>query len=358
MEKRSGAGASVSSGASYQARVGAYVVATSICEQTIDLCLGSEVKSVAFETLEPIDDINIELKNGMKLYVQAKSKIDYSKYLDSELGSVFKQFWRQYKSSKANDCRFFLVTGSQSSRKVLYDARVSLDAFRLGEEENFRRDQNAAIIAVLNELTELVKNVQEEDGDLKDEGEAKSLLRRSSIVCLDLEQNDPIVQAVILILGSKNFIAPSLFWGRIVSDCVSYSKRRNSLLISVAKQEYQKYKSLQGNNEGEFTDDNFEIIREGTIPVGREIILCNIPNNKNIPEVPKVRDSDETTNGSFVANVVRASVVSATASSAEPSVNRTTLPRSVTICLSPPSSIISTTKGPVGTRRPGLFQSK
>jgi hypothetical protein len=59
MAVKSGAGASVSSGASYQARIGAYMIVSYLCDVEFEMGSPKTLESISFETAETVDDINI-----------------------------------------------------------------------------------------------------------------------------------------------------------------------------------------------------------------------------------------------------------------------------------------------------------
>lgn len=62
MASKSGAGSSVSSGAYYQASVGAYIIVTQLCNVESIILGDVELDSIGFETTEAVDDINIIAK--------------------------------------------------------------------------------------------------------------------------------------------------------------------------------------------------------------------------------------------------------------------------------------------------------
>ena len=78
MAVKSGAGASVSSGASYQARVGAYLIVSCLCEIESEMGASNILDRMSFETAETVDDINVIYKDGRTAYIQAKASISYS----------------------------------------------------------------------------------------------------------------------------------------------------------------------------------------------------------------------------------------------------------------------------------------
>ena len=56
-------------------------------------------RTISFETTEAIDDINVEMRNGARIYIQAKATISYSTTKDSQLRAVLKQFELQSRAA-------------------------------------------------------------------------------------------------------------------------------------------------------------------------------------------------------------------------------------------------------------------
>jgi hypothetical protein len=127
MSVKSGAGASVSSGASYQARVGAYIIVSHLCGVVSEIGAWQTLDRISFETAETVDDINIVYKDGSIAYIQAKATIAYSNSSGSQFYSVLEQFVGQVQNEAD---RLILATTSRSSRKIVYDLRACLEAFR------------------------------------------------------------------------------------------------------------------------------------------------------------------------------------------------------------------------------------
>jgi hypothetical protein len=283
MARRSGAGASVSSGASYQARIGAFVIAATICEQPILFCRSQRLKSISFETTEEVDDINIETVNGDIIYIQAKANIAFSLSDDGDLASAFGQFLRQFMKNKER-VYFRLVVGRQSSGRILNTARAALQAFQTGTEEQFRRDQNQAIVETLDSMITLVLSLQEKANQTPNRAIATQLLKQILVWPLDLEDDDVSVQAAVLVLNSNKYISSETLWGKIVSDCVSYSKNRQSLTFNDLNKNYERFKEGEAIKNEQLQKRIFDLTIESQFSVGREVLLCRIPKNERIPD--------------------------------------------------------------------------
>lgn len=283
MARRSGAGASVSSGASYQARVGAFAIAATLCDQPALFCGSQKIKSISFETTEEVDDINIETNEGTHIYIQAKSSIDFSTNVESEFASAFSQFLRQYVKT-GQKSSFRLIAGGKSSRRVTDNARAALQAFQLGTEENFRRDQNQSTVETLDSMISLLLSLQQKLGIREDRNLAVETLMRTSIWPIDVENNDPIVQAIVVLLASKNYESPELLWDKIISDCVSFSKRRNSISLEKLFELYGRFEIQNTVSTEQRKNEIFNITVESQFSVARDVLLCRIPKNDKIPE--------------------------------------------------------------------------
>lgn len=283
MARRSGAGASVSSGASYQARIGAFAIAATLCDHPALFCGSQKIKSISFETTEEVDDINIETTDGNHIYIQAKSSIDFSTNIESEFASAFSQFLRQYVKT-GQKSSFRLIAGRQSSRRVTENARAALQAFQLGTEEQFRRDQNQSTVEALDSMISLLLSLQKKLGIREDRNLAVETLMRTSIWPFDIENDEPNVQAIILFLASRNYESPELLWDKIISDCVSFSKRRNSISLEKLFELYGRFKIQNTVSNEQRNKEIFNLTVASQFSVGRDVLLCRIPKNDKVPE--------------------------------------------------------------------------
>lgn len=273
MAAKSGAGASVSSGAGFQARVGAYVLASSLCNADIELARGRRVQSVSFETTEAIDDLNLNLEQGGVVYIQAKAKIDYSLAAGGELRSVLEQFERQSRESRGPD-QYVLVTSSRSSRKIIFEMRAALEAFRSGDEKRFRKDQPKALVDIIDDLLGTLSHLRTAAGLPQNREACAEVLRSSSVYILDVEAHDPIEQAIVLLLQSGRFAAPSALWGKMVADCVTHAKGRQTIQISDAAANYSRFVVDAGELQQGASDDLIKLeFGQLDVAVGREFVL-------------------------------------------------------------------------------------
>ena len=152
MKSSSGAGASVASGADYQARVAASILATAMCGMSTEFICPDKIVTLSFETAEKIDDIVLETNTGGVVYIQAKANISFSLSNKGELRSVFKQFKSQHCLNGRNSDIYILATGMRSSKKVIYDLRVALNVYSACESRFFFKDQSKEIREIIKEI--------------------------------------------------------------------------------------------------------------------------------------------------------------------------------------------------------------
>lgn len=278
MVANTGGGAAVASGAGYQARVASYILVTELCGAESNLLLDSPVSTIGFETAECIDDINVRLSNGRLVYIQAKAKIDFSLSVGGELRSVLQQFESQ-ESRKSGDCdAFVLATGRRSSKKVIDDMRVALDAFRLSPEREFFRDQPRAITDIIVELRQVIGDLQTVEGKSRDVATTDRIIRKSFVVVLDVEAGSSLEHSLILVLQSNNFVASTAVWGKLISDCIEHAKARHTISIKDVEQNYKKF-LRSGSSLSPQESDELMRLELGSMefPVGKEVLLCRIP---------------------------------------------------------------------------------
>jgi hypothetical protein len=290
MAANSGAGASVSSGAGYQARIGAYLLVTHICGVSSDITKDRKILSVGFETTESVDDINVTLADGAVIFIQAKAKIDFSVLQTSELRSVFEQFERQNRIRANTEDQYFLITSGRSSRKVTYDMRAALEAFRLGPETYFRRDQPRALVQIVDDLLALIRALQVAAGQPPDDDVARAVIRKTFVSAMDIEAGDAIEQGVHLLLQSRDFASPAALWGKIVTDCLSHAKARHTVDVANASALYERFQIKSGQIPEQASDDLLRIeFGKMDIAVGREVMLCRF-SDESMPTGPVVME--------------------------------------------------------------------
>lgn len=274
MRARSGAGASVSSGANFQARVGAYIVASKLCNTPCAILGDMPFRQLSFETTEAVDDINIVQADGATTYIQAKATISYSMNVGGELRSVVEQFVNQEPKEGA---RLLLVTSSRASKKVIDDLRAALDGFRTATATAFHRDQPKALRDIVTQFGLVVREINLERKKSCTEEEAHRLIKMMSVVALDIADSDPLEHAIILNLSAKGCIAAEAVWGKIIADCLGHSKTRRTLSSDHLGEQYGKFLSFPEQTKEEIFQSFFQIEQRGDgLRAGCDVFLCDL----------------------------------------------------------------------------------
>ena len=265
----------MSSGAEYQARVAAYLIVSALCNAPGHPLAVSEIRKFGFETAEEVDDLNLDLSHKRNAYLQVKKQLTFSTAENSELRSVVTQFAKQYLRSGTSGADFVLVTTSRSSKKVTAEMVAALDAYRLGDEQSFRRDQPKETVALLDELLQLAVSCIEPGAVPDRDTAAREILRRSRVLVIDIEENSSLEQSLILLLHAHHFTAPDQLWRHIISDCLTHAARRHSITIEQVKETYAKFAQTTTHERQAPASDEFLIrqLDEDEIPVGREVLL-------------------------------------------------------------------------------------
>ncbi len=274
MSVKSGAGASVSSGADYQARVAAYLIALALCDVPIEHFDLSSLASIGFETAEPVDDINLSFAEGRDTYLQVKRKINFSTLTGSDFHGVIQQFVKQQSKHSGRSTKFTLVTTSASSKKITSEMKAALEAFRLGDEEAFRRDQPRESVSLIDVLLTLVGPCIASGTAAEREKASKDLLRRMYVLILDLDEASSLEQAVVMVLHSRMFVLPEELWRKVITDCLNHAAQRHTISTSQLRSRYETYKipmaSGTPKEDSEFLKAS---VAEYPLSTGREIIL-------------------------------------------------------------------------------------
>lgn len=272
MAGQGGAGASVSSGAGFQARVAAYALLASICEQETEFGAAGTIALIGFETRTAIDDLNILFRDGSRSYVQAKAVIGFT--LNGELGSVLQQFEAQEAEGGLEE-RYLLVTSSRASKKVAFELRAALNAYRTSPEADFFRDQPKNLLDIVIEMRDKLQELRAAANRPIDPGAAGRILRRSHVLILDVEDGDSLEQAIKLVLQAKDYTSPSGVWGKAISDCVTYAKARRTVAIEAVAEGFQRFRVAAAPLPDDVVEDILKIeLGKLQLPAGKEVIFA------------------------------------------------------------------------------------
>jgi hypothetical protein len=288
--KSSGAGASVSSGAGYQARVAAYYLATGMCgfEQRIPGL--QDATHISFETRESIDDLSLRLSAGNLVYIQAKATIEFS--LSGELRSVLAQFEAQEASGSLLGDWFVLATTSRASKKVTQDLRTALDIFRSSPEAEFFRDQPKAVSDIIKDLRSAISELQVEAGRPADQSLADRILRKSLVELLDVEDRAVLETAALVLIHANGFGASDAVWGKLIAECLEYGRTRRTVEIAPLKARFDRYKSANVTSDEQAGEDLLQVeFSKMDFSTSKDVLLCEIPEDSTIlPPGPMIME--------------------------------------------------------------------
>lgn len=275
MSNRGGAGAAVSAGANFQARVAAYLIVAAIGDLETAIGPAGTVTAFSFETFEAIDDLNLATSAGHRVFVQAKAEIDFGLGASSEMTKVLAQFEAQHARNCDPHDRYLLVTTARSSRKVTGDLRAALDAFRTSDPRSFIRDQPNALVDTITSARSKLQTIARTAGRSDDAEVADAILRKSAVVMLDLETGGSLEEGVKVLLAARNYLAPSAVWGKIVADCVEHARARHTFSTNDAQKRYEQYVRSAADIELEpAVEDLLRFdLSDFSPPVAREVIL-------------------------------------------------------------------------------------
>lgn len=275
MAKNSGAGASVSSGASYQARVAGYYLVTAMCGFDSGIDGIKDATHISFETRDSIDDLSLTLATGPMVYIQAKATIDFS--LTGELRSVLAQFEAQEASGSSPTDRFVLTTTSRASKKVTHDLRTALDVFRAAPEKEFFRDQPKAISDIIRDLRTAISELTVAAGRPADIDVIDRILRKSLVELLDVEDRAVLETAALVLLHSNGFGAAEAVWGKLIAECLENARTRRTVEVAGLKERFERYKSANIATDERASEDLLKV-EFGTMDfsVWKDVLFCEI----------------------------------------------------------------------------------
>ncbi len=278
MTNRAGAGAAVSSGASFQARVAAYLIVAAICDLETPVGPAGFVSSFSFETFETVDDINLGTSVKSHVYIQAKASIALTLAAGGDMRKVLAQFEGQHAAGGNEQDRYLLVTSARASRTVIGDLRAALAALRTSDARAFRRDQPRALQDVIAAARSAIQSIARSAGRAGDADYADAVLRKSEVVVLDLESGGSLEEGVKVLLAARDYIAPSAVWGKIVADCVEHAKARSTFSTEDAGTAYRRYlRPASGPPLEEAAEDLLRIdLSNFTPPVRHEVVLGRV----------------------------------------------------------------------------------
>jgi hypothetical protein len=295
-------GSGTNSGINYQQRIAAFTIVAQIADFDLSLVFGIsqklEIKTIHFETSDPIDDLKIKCKN-CTLYLQIKRTLSLQVDDGTEFNKVIKQFVNQYSLGRlTNEC-YILVTSISSSNTIIHDLSKITESIRLNDE-SFRENplNKSEKISLEKFRTLFLKIFEKENKKTATEQVFIDFTKRIYISVIDIEKNRPNEQVALILLASKNFIDPILIWNSLIANSLEYARKRQSVTKQAIEAILKRYVA---SNES-LTDDNGDLedlfltedIYEHGFCVSKEVLLIeSIDNEFDYLIIELFRFSDE-----------------------------------------------------------------
>lgn len=192
---RSDVGGSAGAGGfRYQDRVAAWFAVAALAGQAAAAVPGlwsGQVRRIACETGDPVDDCRVDTTDGTALAIQAKRTISLSAKDKSEFAKTVKQFVQQHLLPDHEDDRLVLVTTSEASGSVRNDLRRVLELIQGAASSTstadlrFTKGQQTAYDTF---VTHAYKEWEQRRGALPTSAELEGLLRVSHVWVSDVER--------------------------------------------------------------------------------------------------------------------------------------------------------------------------
>lgn len=284
MAVKSGAGASVASGAGYQARVTAYFAACALADAPVPAMPFGKPMRLASETGEAIDDLQLHFERGRRVLIQTKRTVSFSTAPGSELISVLAQFVLQHIASGNVLDEYCLITSSAASKRVTGEMHAALEAAKDCSVKVFERDQPKAIVdtfaALLRCAQDLLRRVRPDATTM----DARDVLLKMRVVVIDIDPHSALEQALVLILRAAGYSAPSELWGKLIADSLEWARNRQSidLVKLAASYAHLKFPIADAGPKIEHQYLTCEFSAEG-VAVGREIVIGRAISDDLVP---------------------------------------------------------------------------
>jgi predicted RNA binding protein with dsRBD fold (UPF0201 family) len=274
----SGAGTNI--GIDYQQRISSLVLLYMYKEYDLDTLfnVGSKLlaETVCFESNEKIDDLVILCENSSKNYLQIKKKLHFSDKTESEFYSIIKQFVAQHIKSSHYVEHYFLVTSTETSKKVRKELNKILENCRLNNTLT-NEELNQSELKTLDEYKNLIRNIYMElqNEDISDT-EILSLSKKIYVSEIDVYHNSTYEKTAFLLLSSLNFIEPELVWSLLVKNSLTYASQRMTIDKKRIKDILNKFTLEQSDpvtnqNELQLAINNYVI--ENDFACGKDVII-------------------------------------------------------------------------------------
>jgi len=276
-----GGGKATSAGIDYQQRIAAWFQIHMYAEFDISIFFDQLnekliIKSVEFESDNPIDDINLICENNSSIFIQVKRSISLSTQENSDFYKTIYQFVKEFVKDELTTNLLGLVTTSDASNKITNDlkklvvgARLNMGSIETLPLNNSEKDTLQKVKIVFTTIYTKEKGLPPPDFLINE------FLKRIFIGVIDIQQGQYVEIASYMILNSLGFKKPELIWSVLIKNALYYSSNRliidKNQLQNILKRYLPGEKENKYENEIELLKTN--VIQKGFTPTGKEVLL-------------------------------------------------------------------------------------
>ena len=271
----SGGGSATNSGIDYQQRVGAWFLVSHYTgfelSKTIDIERETIIESIHFETQDSVDDLKIICKD-LSIYCQIKRRItSLSESRTSDFNKALNQFITSYINNFSVNNIYVLITTSESTSKVKKDLKKILTSIRLNDtsfsQNPLNKSEENTSKAFRTQFYHMYLKIT---GNKTDEENFINFCKQLFITIIDLEEGSSNISAALMLLKSKGFSNPELIWKLLISNCITFAAKRQSINKKYIDDLLNQYTVASENEEG-----NFKLDSKNNISCDKDIILIS-----------------------------------------------------------------------------------
>jgi hypothetical protein len=259
----SGSGTNI--GIEYQQRVSSWFLLQLYLKKDISLFLkgiGNNLcpNEIRYETETPIDDLVIICPNAI-LFAQIKHNLSLSDEENSDFYSVISQFLLAYKLDSKNNNKYLLITSSLSSRSITIELSKILDSIRLNPEGFHKNPLHNNEIKTYAKLKSCWNKITHSMGLPNSQETLEHFLKKIFIVRFDIENNQPLETATLLMISGITQISPELIWSILLKNSLEFASKRLSVSITGISEILKPYIDNSAINEKKIKELNwFELV--------------------------------------------------------------------------------------------------
>jgi len=289
MSRLIASGAATNAGIDFQQRVSAWFLAAMFLKLDISDIAGfyipATIREIAFETSTPIDDLKLSC-NELEIYLQIKRTIQLSTDSSTPFYKTIEQFFKQHLLGECEKEIYVLATSSDASSKVIRELKKITDSIRLNDEGFMQNPLNKSEKDTLQKYKTCLRRIHKKfTGKEITHDDFKSFSQKMYVSVFDIEQGMPLEKAVLLLLGTRVAINPSLIWANLIKSSLVYASKRLSINVVGLLQNYKKY--LRSSDDSKLNEvsesDIANIIMENSslAASGKEVLLVESPIGEN-----------------------------------------------------------------------------